>query len=38
VKSKPTAELTEAIEISEVVGEEQQIQDEVRFSLYPVFL
>ncbi|KAH0838389.1 FtsJ-domain-containing protein [Lanmaoa asiatica] len=28
VKTKPAAELTEAVEISEVVGEEQQIQDE----------
>ncbi|KAF8560450.1 FtsJ-domain-containing protein [Imleria badia] len=29
VKTKPTAEFTEAVEISEVVGEEQQIQEEL---------
>jgi len=38
VKTKPTAELTEAVEISEVVDEEQQIQEEVGFSSYPWFL
>ena len=38
MKTKPTAEFTEAVEISEVVSEEQQIQEEVRFSPYGLFL